>query len=394
MALPPLTPEQRAAALEKAAASRRERAEVKHRLKYSQASRSRRSSREGKSNDVIGKMRVSALLESLPGVGRVRARQIMEEIGISESRRVRGLGQNQVARAARSFRAVVTGSVPPHRPRRTDRRRQGHRRGLRPPAPPRGLALGLGDHPSAPPGRGRRRALPLRLRRASSTRWPAPASCSSGPSCTAGRVRHPAPPGRGGARRRRPGAARDRPAGRAPGARDHAGGPVRLPRPADLGRAGAPAGRPGHRGRGGARGAGWPPRGSSWTPRRSSTSPCVNDDVPARRLVVMDSLSVDGASPVTPKRSETDRVRNQSPTPSASPTRRSTSCWSVRTPSTRSSSTRPSGPGRSTPTTPSCRRACSSTSARWSTPRSQEKPLSIALREINEGLLTSTPTEG
>ena len=39
----------------------------------------------------------SALLESMPGVGRVRARQIMEEVGISESRRVRGLGQNQVA---------------------------------------------------------------------------------------------------------------------------------------------------------------------------------------------------------------------------------------------------------------------------------------------------------
>ncbi|MGB8946062.1 MAG: integration host factor, partial [Streptomyces sp.] len=35
MALPPLTPEQRAAALEKAAAARRERAEVKNRLKHS-----------------------------------------------------------------------------------------------------------------------------------------------------------------------------------------------------------------------------------------------------------------------------------------------------------------------------------------------------------------------
>ena len=42
-------------------------------------------------------MKVSALLESLPGVGRVRARQIMDEVGISESRRVRGLGANQVA---------------------------------------------------------------------------------------------------------------------------------------------------------------------------------------------------------------------------------------------------------------------------------------------------------
>ena len=46
----------------------------------------------------------------MPGVGRVRARQIMEEVGISESRRVRGLGQNQVAVAPRPLRAVVTGA--------------------------------------------------------------------------------------------------------------------------------------------------------------------------------------------------------------------------------------------------------------------------------------------
>ncbi len=52
--------------------------------------------KEGQENEVIGKMKVSALLEALPGVGKVRARQIMEEIGISESRRVRGLGSNQI----------------------------------------------------------------------------------------------------------------------------------------------------------------------------------------------------------------------------------------------------------------------------------------------------------
>lgn len=96
MALPPLTPEQRAAALEKAAEARRERATVKNRLKYAQGDLSEVIS-EGKSNDVIGKMRVSALLESMPGVGRVKARALMEEIGISESRRVRGLGQNQIS---------------------------------------------------------------------------------------------------------------------------------------------------------------------------------------------------------------------------------------------------------------------------------------------------------
>ncbi|MEO7236845.1 MAG: integration host factor, actinobacterial type [Lapillicoccus sp.] len=96
MALPPLTPEQRAAALAKAGVARRERAAAKNRLKYSQGSLADVIT-EGRDNDVIGKMKVSALLESLPGVGRVRARQIMEEVGISESRRVRGLGANQAA---------------------------------------------------------------------------------------------------------------------------------------------------------------------------------------------------------------------------------------------------------------------------------------------------------
>jgi S13-like protein len=96
VALPPLTPEQRAAALAKAAVARRERAAAKNRLKYSQGSLAEVIT-EGKDNEVIGKMKVSALLESLPGVGRVRARQIMDEVGISESRRVRGLGSNQAA---------------------------------------------------------------------------------------------------------------------------------------------------------------------------------------------------------------------------------------------------------------------------------------------------------
>ena len=46
-------------------------------------------------DEVIGKMKVVSVLESLPGLGKVRARRLMEEIGISESRRVQGLGKNQ-----------------------------------------------------------------------------------------------------------------------------------------------------------------------------------------------------------------------------------------------------------------------------------------------------------
>lgn len=104
MALPPLTPEQRTAALDKAAAARRERAEVKNRLKNSQGSLAD-VVRDGQTNDVIGKMKVSALLEAMPGVGKVRARQIMDELSISESRRVRGLGAKQMAALVARFAA-------------------------------------------------------------------------------------------------------------------------------------------------------------------------------------------------------------------------------------------------------------------------------------------------
>ena len=94
MALPPLTPEQRAAALEKAAQARKDRAEVKNKLKHGSATLPQ-VLKEGQTDDVVGKMKVSALLESMPGVGKVRAKQIMERLGIAESRRVRGLGANQ-----------------------------------------------------------------------------------------------------------------------------------------------------------------------------------------------------------------------------------------------------------------------------------------------------------
>lgn len=102
MALPELTAEQRAAALAKAAEARKIRAEVKNRLKYSQDSL-RKVIEQGRQDEIIGKMRVSALLESLPGIGKVRARTIMGEIGISESRRVRGLGPNQIAALLERF---------------------------------------------------------------------------------------------------------------------------------------------------------------------------------------------------------------------------------------------------------------------------------------------------
>ncbi|GAB6937745.1 integration host factor, actinobacterial type [Isoptericola variabilis] len=102
MALPPLTPEQRAAALEKAAEARRVRAEIKNRLKYSQGSL-KDVIEKGKTDDMVGKLKVVSLLESLPGVGKVKARAIMEEIGIAETRRVRGLGPHQASALIERF---------------------------------------------------------------------------------------------------------------------------------------------------------------------------------------------------------------------------------------------------------------------------------------------------
>ena len=58
---------------------------------------------EGRVNEVIGKMRVSELLQSMPGIGKVRARQVMEKLKISETRRVRGLGAKQVAALVNEF---------------------------------------------------------------------------------------------------------------------------------------------------------------------------------------------------------------------------------------------------------------------------------------------------
>ena len=95
MPLPPsLTPEQRQAALEKAAAARRQRAELKEKLKMGSVTLPELFA-QAENDETVGKMKVLAVLESLPGVGKVKARRLMEKVEISESRRVRGLGRQQ-----------------------------------------------------------------------------------------------------------------------------------------------------------------------------------------------------------------------------------------------------------------------------------------------------------
>ena len=91
---PELSADQRQAALEKAAIARRMRAELKEKLKMGSVSLAELLG-QADSDDVIGKMKVLAVLESLPGLGKVKARRLMDEIGISETRRLHGLGEQQ-----------------------------------------------------------------------------------------------------------------------------------------------------------------------------------------------------------------------------------------------------------------------------------------------------------
>ncbi|MGA9870576.1 MAG: integration host factor, actinobacterial type [Rhodococcus sp. (in: high G+C Gram-positive bacteria)] len=94
MALPQLTAEQRTAALEKAAAARKVRAELKERLKRGGTDLEQVLA-DAQSDEILGKMKVSALLEALPKVGKVKAQELMTELEIAPSRRLRGLGDRQ-----------------------------------------------------------------------------------------------------------------------------------------------------------------------------------------------------------------------------------------------------------------------------------------------------------
>jgi hypothetical protein len=95
MPLPPsLSPDERQAALEKAAAARRLRAELKEKLKMGSLTL-KELLNQSASDEIVAKMKIVSVLESLPGLGKVKARKLMEEIGISETRRIQGLGDQQ-----------------------------------------------------------------------------------------------------------------------------------------------------------------------------------------------------------------------------------------------------------------------------------------------------------
>jgi len=101
MALPVMTPEMSAAALEKAREARAARAELKDKLKRGEVTLP-----EALKAGVAAKMKVSALVGALPGMGKVTTAHLMDSLGIAGNRRVRGLGANQRAALEKAFAPV------------------------------------------------------------------------------------------------------------------------------------------------------------------------------------------------------------------------------------------------------------------------------------------------
>ncbi len=95
MAIPTLTDAERKAALEKAKEARIKRAEVREKLKSGKLTL--KQVIKMKDDPIIGRMKVSTLIETLPGYGKAKSEKIMNELQIAPSRRLRGLGERQEA---------------------------------------------------------------------------------------------------------------------------------------------------------------------------------------------------------------------------------------------------------------------------------------------------------
>ncbi len=103
MAQPPkLTDEQRQAALVKAAEARRARAETKVLLKTGSL-RLSELFQETETDKILAGIKVERLIAAMPGTGKIKAKRLMESLGIAENRRIRGLGKNQKAALIAEF---------------------------------------------------------------------------------------------------------------------------------------------------------------------------------------------------------------------------------------------------------------------------------------------------
>ena len=94
MALPNVTPEQRAKALEKAAQVRKARKELKENIKSSKTDPAS-VLKTRKDDPLVSKMKVKEFLQAIPGIGGAKADKIMHDVDIPGNRRLGGLGIRQ-----------------------------------------------------------------------------------------------------------------------------------------------------------------------------------------------------------------------------------------------------------------------------------------------------------
>jgi hypothetical protein len=94
MALPTLTAEQRGEALKKAQEARTARKQLLEQVKSGEVTVAQVLDR-GKTDPVVGKTKVLAVVMAVPGIGAVRATTLLSEAGIAEGRRVAGVGSRQ-----------------------------------------------------------------------------------------------------------------------------------------------------------------------------------------------------------------------------------------------------------------------------------------------------------
>jgi guanylate kinase len=102
---PSLSSAERSAALESAKQARRTRAAIKEQIRSGEL-KVLQVIELASTNSAIGKMKIADLLESIPGVGKVRAKAIMDRLQISPSRRIQGLGVLQRNRLKREFKVL------------------------------------------------------------------------------------------------------------------------------------------------------------------------------------------------------------------------------------------------------------------------------------------------
>ena len=94
MAPPTLTPQQRQDALRKAAAARTARKQLLEAIARGEQTIPAVLDR-AKTDTIVGRTKVAALLKSLRGYGPAKATAVLEQTGIAPSRRAGGLGDRQ-----------------------------------------------------------------------------------------------------------------------------------------------------------------------------------------------------------------------------------------------------------------------------------------------------------